>query len=671
MRLLCVSILFCLFYGCIPPSGDGDDDAIQIDLSNEKYQKILNLKDERRGDLLLPYLKSPFATERYLAVEAFSSFKSADAIQPLLEIVNTDPLEELRIQAAYALGQIGDPVAELPLVQAFSNQDTAVLNNEVRMTILEAIGKLGSKESLDQIATVSTYSSSDNFLLLGQARAIYRFGLRGILSPLATDRMVDIVLDKTIDKGVRVMAANYLARMKKIDLTEHSLTLANSMGTFTDPDIRMTVALAVGRDSSAAMTSALLSQLSTDTDYRVKVNIIRALDSHPYIAYRDSILALVNDENEHVALTAAGLIEDHTEGRDGAILFNLVNTPLIDPVKAKIYGGILKAVPYYFANTRKRATDETLQTMDAASSVYIKANFLKALSYDPINYSLLESKGLKSKDNVLVTGAITVLPNILNSPKFLQVFRTSAAQEKVKDDIRGYFIDIFNSDNAGAMAAAASILRSEILEYKDDIVLKSAMRDALLKRKLPEELEAKIEMDQTIAFMEDKDYIQEPLNYDHPIDWTVLKDISDSSRVYIITTKGQIELEIYKSHAPGSVANFVNLIKSDFYDNKFFHRVVPNFVVQAGCPRGDGYGSLDYTIRSELGPKYYDAEGYIGMASAGPDTEGTQWFITHSPTPHLDGRYTIFGKVLTGMDVVHQLQVGDAIVDMRILKVNI
>jgi len=110
------------------------------------------------------------------------------------------------------------------------------------------------------------------------------------------------------------------------------------------------------------------------------------------------------------------------------------------------------------------------------------------------------------------------------------------------------------------------------------------------------------------------------------------------------------------------------LAESGFYNGKAFHRVVPNFVVQAGCPRGDGFGSLDFTIRSELAETYYDDEGYMGMASAGPHTEGTQLFITHSPTPHLDGRYTIFGKVTSGMDVVHKIGMQDIINQITISR---
>jgi cyclophilin family peptidyl-prolyl cis-trans isomerase len=116
------------------------------------------------------------------------------------------------------------------------------------------------------------------------------------------------------------------------------------------------------------------------------------------------------------------------------------------------------------------------------------------------------------------------------------------------------------------------------------------------------------------------------------------------------------------------VVNFIKLINDGFYNGKTTHRVVPNFVVQGGCPRGDGYGALDYTIRSEIGLCWYDQAGYLGMASAGRDTEGTQWFITHSPTPHLDGRYTIFGKVAEGMDVVNTLEVGDRIEKIELVK---
>ncbi|MBK5279711.1 MAG: peptidylprolyl isomerase, partial [Bacteroidia bacterium] len=131
------------------------------------------------------------------------------------------------------------------------------------------------------------------------------------------------------------------------------------------------------------------------------------------------------------------------------------------------------------------------------------------------------------------------------------------------------------------------------------------------------------------------------------------------------TTKGEIIIQLFVEESPGSVSNFVELCNQRYFDGKFFHRVVPNFVVQAGCNRGDGFGSEAYSIRSEFSGRRY-TEGSIGMASAGKDTEGTQWFITHSPTPHLDGKYTTFAEVVSGMEVVHQIEVGDRIVSTHL-----
>jgi len=106
--------------------------------------------------------------------------------------------------------------------------------------------------------------------------------------------------------------------------------------------------------------------------------------------------------------------------------------------------------------------------------------------------------------------------------------------------------------------------------------------------------------------------------------------------------------------------------RQGFYRGLTFHRIVPTFVVQGGDPRGDGWGGPGYAIRSEFSPLTYEP-GTLGMASAGRDTEGSQFFITQTPQPHLDGRYTIFGKVTSGMDVVDKLQIDDRIFDLKVM----
>jgi cyclophilin family peptidyl-prolyl cis-trans isomerase/HEAT repeat protein len=128
----------------------------------------------------------------------------------------------------------------------------------------------------------------------------------------------------------------------------------------------------------------------------------------------------------------------------------------------------------------------------------------------------------------------------------------------------------------------------------------------------------------------------------------------------INTARGPIRLELFGADAPLTVQNFLNLAKSGYYRNTRFHRVVPNFVAQDGDPRDDGNGGPGYAIRDEMNRRRYE-RGAVGMALSGPDTGGSQYFITHSPQPHLDGHYTVFGRVIRGYDVLDKLVQGDLI----------
>ena len=129
----------------------------------------------------------------------------------------------------------------------------------------------------------------------------------------------------------------------------------------------------------------------------------------------------------------------------------------------------------------------------------------------------------------------------------------------------------------------------------------------------------------------------------------------------LFTTKGRIDLTLRPDEAPHTVANFARLARRGFYNGQLFHRVVPDFVAQGGDPRGDGWGGPGYTIRCEIGPLPY-TRGAVGMALSGKDTGGSQFFITHTAHPHLDGGYTVFGALRAGGDVLDALTVGDRIV---------
>jgi peptidyl-prolyl cis-trans isomerase B (cyclophilin B) len=134
-------------------------------------------------------------------------------------------------------------------------------------------------------------------------------------------------------------------------------------------------------------------------------------------------------------------------------------------------------------------------------------------------------------------------------------------------------------------------------------------------------------------------------------------------KVEMETNRGTIQLELYPQHAPKTVNNFVFLAREGFYDGVSFHRVIDDFVIQGGDPTGTGRGGPGYKFEDELeGNPLKHETGAISMANAGPNTNGSQFFITHSPQPHLDGKHTVFGKVVSGMDVVNEIEAGDKMI---------
>ena len=140
-------------------------------------------------------------------------------------------------------------------------------------------------------------------------------------------------------------------------------------------------------------------------------------------------------------------------------------------------------------------------------------------------------------------------------------------------------------------------------------------------------------------------------------------------KAVIDTEKGNIVVELFEKDAPGTVANFEKLIKQGFYDGLNFHRVIPDFMIQGGCPHGTGTGGPGYKIKCEVenNPNKH-LRGSLSMAHAGRDTGGSQFFICHSPQPHLDGGHTVFGRAVEGVDIIDNIKQGDKIIKMTIVE---
>jgi peptidyl-prolyl cis-trans isomerase B (cyclophilin B) len=147
-------------------------------------------------------------------------------------------------------------------------------------------------------------------------------------------------------------------------------------------------------------------------------------------------------------------------------------------------------------------------------------------------------------------------------------------------------------------------------------------------------------------------------------------DVAKGSPMSLIATfdtdRGPIQVELFADKAPLTVANFVNLAKRGFYDGLNFHRVIPDFMIQGGCPEGSGRGGPGYRFEDETNNGVKHERGVLSMANAGPNTNGSQFFITHIKTDWLDGKHTVFGKVIQGLDVVDAVKQGDLITSVKI-----
>lgn len=144
-------------------------------------------------------------------------------------------------------------------------------------------------------------------------------------------------------------------------------------------------------------------------------------------------------------------------------------------------------------------------------------------------------------------------------------------------------------------------------------------------------------------------------------------NMGENRHAIIETEKGDIEIELYEQRAPLTTKNFIDLAESGFYDGLTFHRVIRDFMIQGGDPNGDGTGGPGYTIKDEFHPELKHERGVISMANSGPDTGGSQFFITEAETPWLDGKHSVFGKVLRGMDIVVTIEEGDVMKNVRIV----
>jgi cyclophilin family peptidyl-prolyl cis-trans isomerase/HEAT repeat protein len=664
-KILFLFLLFTIFIpSCVPPT-DWSSTETELSIEDPTIQTILNFQDKDLTDSLINYFNHPSPGIRFAAVKAFASSKDVKAL-PRLHKMLKDPILEIRSMAAFAIGQIGSPASESALISAFSVQDTLDVNSTYNENILEALGKCGSKTTLKNIASVVTYRPTDTRLLMGQIRGIYRFGQRAIFDESARTTALNYATDFKYPREVRLMAAHYLARFKEVEVKTSSDILFSTIENEKDNFIKMALITAAGRINTPESAKKLITLFDLEKDYRVQCNIVRSIGNSPMDSIKTDIFRFIKNPNPLVAATAAEIIGKRGNKEDLFEYRSLINNEMDWTVRTTLYQSILKLTPVFFTKFKNEMVAEILSKFNTSKNSYEKAGYIKAIGNDPYQYLTLTGMKDKVSSNIEKTTLVETLGDILKHPEFYKAYGSNFGT--AKQNIINFLVQACKSGDAGPVAMAGSILKNPEIVAKEFIYDSTWYEVSKAKLKLPKDIEAYNELSEAYFMMKDSVYAKPKVPYNHPMNFAVLKDLGDTIKMVVKTNKGNIVMNLFPKKSPGSVINFIELCKKDFYDNKVIHRVVPNFLFQAGCPRGDGYGAEDYTIRTETAYSYYLDEGFVGMASAGDDTEGTQFFVSTSPCPHLDGKYTIFGKVVEGMDVVHSIQIGDKIVDAILLK---
>ena len=637
-----------------------------------KLARVLALEDRRSsGDgELVRLLQDPDKGVRRRAALAAGRIGDALAVMPLLELMN-DPDAELRQMTAFALGLIGDRAAGDRLVAALQDPDAAV-----RGRAAEALGRLGDASRAKAIATMVQAALPKGAQLVT---------VRGDDAGNANDPWLELRL------GLFA-----LARLKDVPAAEQALQPQGR------PRFDWWAATWTAMRIASPSLRPVLLEAASSNDPASRALAARGLGALKDQASLDLLAKLAQDREEDVAVQALRALGALGDARGGAAVATALNSPNLvlkwealkalaqlppDPgLRARVLpllgheqAWIRAAAFPALARADRSDFALVLSGLDPDPEWSVRAGLARALGdvADETSVALLHSM-LKDDD-------VRVLPAVLEA---LRKARGSDALPTLRQHLQ-------HRDFAVRAAAADGLAELKATGLSEPLL-------AAYRQSLPDvDLDARLSI--VAALVEQKDQPakralleiaqQDPVRAlraraadglrtlgekppplgPETADRASLDDRATllpfepqperplyTPRAILYTRKGRIEIHLNIVDTPLTSESFMSLARRGYYDGLTFHRVVPGFVVQGGCPRGDGAGGPGYTLRCELDPHPY-GRGTVGMALSGRDTGGSQFFITHQPAPHLDGGYTAFGRVASGMEVVDQLRPGDVI----------
>lgn len=569
-------------------------------------------------------------------------------------------IDGIRMAGAFALGQSG--LSEVaPLIRQQIEQEQKPL---VKGMLFDALGKCGTEADLAWMLEQEVDFQAKEGLAMG----IFRFGARRLTSADGNDRMATLCAEGA-SLSALIYASYFLGRYASLEwLQANAVLIRQLLDKERDPVIRSQLVRAVIKAEDEEAWPLAEYILKSDEDYRIKVNILSGMGYLPWNKANKLVYDFAVGEDPNLAIAAAEAIQQHAVYTDLTVHLKAIDEAVNWRSRALLIASGMKLVQGK-KNLVKKMEKKLFSQYQQARHASEKAWLLQALEFDPEQYPVLVDEIKKANAPVLTTTALQTLIAIQQGGAFEKM---QAEAEKTGSDLDEVFLDIYKeaiaSGDVPMVALAAGALRDSKKGFKGKIDDLDFLKKALDQMQDPKQVEARNELVYTLAYLMDKQVpAMSAPGYNHPIEWERVMQIRPDQQIAFVTTKGEVIVQLNVNWCPGTVSAFLELIERGYFNGLSFHRVVPNFVVQDGCPRGDGWGGPEFTIRSEFTPAPF-VEGTLGMASAGKDTEGSQWYFTHSPTPHLDGKYTNFGYVVSGMQVVHQLEVGDVIERVEVLE---
>jgi HEAT repeat protein/cyclophilin family peptidyl-prolyl cis-trans isomerase len=629
---------------------------------------------------LVRLLADEEARVRRRAALAIGRVGLSEGVQPLVAMLSSETDPEVKQMAAFALGLLHDPAARQPLTTALADSSPLVQGSAA-----EALGLLGDAAAADAIGRMVSQIVQSGALAQPPGpeddprrdtpAAAARLGVYALVRLNAYSQLAAAVLDDSGQPRVRWWPVAFaLQRLGD----KRALPALIALTKDANPYARAFAVKGLGALKDKSAVPALMPLLSSG-DRAVLIETIHALGAIGDGAVTGAFLKFIHstDTDPHVRLAAVSALG--TMRANGPEVSDTLLDLLSDPVPA-IRGAALRAVaamdPENFVTILSGLDPDPHWSVRAAL-----ASTLATLPPDiglPRLHELLNDSDQRVIPAVLAAfvkikapDAASILLDRLTAEDF--AVRAAAANaigelkpangaQALADAVRAGQRDPTYAARAAALAAlakygaaAAMPVLNSALADKDWAVRVRAVQ--LIKELDPSQAGSEIDLSIRPA----------PTSVPaetYAAPWQVSPPVS--RQVYVDTDRGSIQIELAVLDAPLTVENFIALARKGFFNGLSIHRVVADFVVQDGDPRGDGEGGPGYSIRDELNERPY-LRGTVGMAlDPWPDTGGSQWFITHSPQPHLDARYTVFGRVIAGMDVVDQIQQWDVIRRVRV-----